>query len=224
MTVRVAVLGLGSFGGYIAGALYREGCDVLGVDRHPECVQALKDAMTQTVAGDVRDREVLQTLGVHEMDIAVVAMGDSVATSILLVQYLAKAGVPQIVAKATNEEHAEALESVGATLVSIPERDVAERLARHIVRPNVIDFVPLEEGYSVIELIVPDSFIGKTIADLHIRKKYGVAVLAVQFNGADEDAKPTVISSPHADFAFQAGQRMVLYGADADLARIRDIT
>ncbi len=223
MAVRVAVLGLGSFGGYMAQALYHEGCEVLGIDRNGDRVQALKDAMTQTARGDVRDREALQALGVHEVGIAVVAMGDSVATSILLVQHLAKLGIEQIVAKATSEEHAEALESVGATRVCFPERDAAARLARHIVRPNVLDYIRLEQGYSVIDLVVPASFAGKTIGEIGIRQKYGLSVLAVEAAGSDADAPPTITNSPHAEFTFEAGQRMLLYGADADLDRIRDV-
>lgn len=228
MAVRVAVLGLGAFGRYIAEALYHEGCEVLGVDQDAKLVQALKDTVSQTATADVGDRELLHTLGVHEVDIAVVAMADSVDTGILLVQHLAKLEVPQIVASANSEEHAEALGSVGATRVCFPERDAAQRLARHIVRPNVLDYVPLEEGYSIIDLVVPKAFVGKTIMELQIRQKYGLAVLAVQQPEAEPDAEPdarTVLAhSPAADFRFEAGQCMLLYGADTALERIRDVT
>lgn len=223
MATRIAVLGLGAFGQYLAEALYQQGCEVLGIDRNADLVQALKDEMTQTACLDVGDRDALKTLGIDEMDMAVVAMGSNVATSILLVQYLAKSDVPTIIAKAESEEHAEALLSVGATTVSFPERDAARRLAQHVIRPNVLDYFPVEEGYSIIEMVVPAAFTGKTLGDLHIRNEMGILVLAIQQAAEGEEATKTLASSPHADFRLERGHVMLLYGADADLERIREI-
>ena len=175
-----AIIGLGNFGYYLAKHLYRKGYEVLAVDIDPKQVQAVRDDVSQAIVADATDRSVIEALGVKDMDVAVVCIGSILSNSILATLTLKDIGVKRIYAKAITELHGRILYKVGADEVFFPEKDLAISLAERLHNPNMLDYLPFLEGYSIIELAPPRGFIGKSLKDLNLTNRFGVQVVAIK--------------------------------------------
>ena len=174
------IVGLGRFGTEAARRLYELGCEVLAIDRSTELVQQISSYVTQAVVGDARDKEVLKALGAKEFDCAIVAIGNSLGDSVLSTINLKELGVPYVVCKAYDETHRQVLLKLGANKVVIPEQEQANRLARNLSSPNVLDYIELSDAYGIIEVPAPAPWIGKSLKDLNVRAKLGVNIIAVK--------------------------------------------
>ena len=199
------VIGLGRFGSEAAIELTSLGCEVLAMDVRSELVQQISANVTHAVVADARDKEVLKALGVKDFECAIVAIGDDMAASVLAIMNLKELGIPHIVAKAYDETHRRVLEKLGADRVVIPEKEYADRLAKSLSSPNVLDYIELSEDYGIVEVPVPRIWQSKTLKELNIRAKLGVNILAVRRN-------EKFIVSPAADFQLLAGDIVVLLG------------
>ena len=177
------VIGLGLFGSSVARQLCALGAEVLAIDIHPELVQQISSDVTSAVVADARDADVLRALGAHECDGAVVAIGDDLAGSVLATMNLKELGVKHIVCKAHDEVHRKVLQKLGADKVVIPEKEVADKLARSLTSHNVLDFIELSNDYGIVEISAPKAWIGKSLKDLNIRAKLGVNVIAIPRHG-----------------------------------------
>ena len=217
--MKVAVIGLGLFGSNVAKALYERGHDVLVIDRRKELAQKAQEFSSKSVIADCTDKDVLRGLGIADMDFIVVGMGNNLSGSILVTMYLTELGVKNIIVKAINDDHRKILEKVGATQVVFPEREMAQKLARSITRPNVLDYLPLTEEYAVMEIIPPKSFVGKTLIDLQLRKKYGIQIIAIK-NAVTHDIN--VVISP--ERKIDPMDRLVLIGKQEEIERIKDLS
>jgi trk system potassium uptake protein TrkA len=166
---------------------------------------------------DVRDFHSLSSVVTSEFDEAIVSMGKSLESSILATLHLKKIGVKRIWAKATTEDHAAILKSVGASEIIFPERETARRLAAQLINPTLLDFVPLEEDYRVMDVAPPDSFYGHTLIDLDLRRRFGVFVLAIK------KLVPTrFVFMPLPDFVIKPSDIMVMIGKEQDLVSLRE--
>ena len=177
------VIGMGRFGTSVAERLYELGNEVLAIDTNPDKVQRMESKVTCAVVADVRDEEVLRSLGARSCDCAVVAIGSDLATCIIATLNLKDLGVPQVICKATDELRKKALEKVGADRVVIPERETGIKLAQAITSSSILDFIELSPDCGIAELQTPPEWCGKSIRELDIRAKYGVNVIAVRENG-----------------------------------------
>ena len=177
--VDVLVVGLGRFGGAVAETLTRLGSEVLAIDRDPRLVQDFSDRLTHAVEADSTDPEVLNQLGVKDFQHAVVAIGSDLEASILTVAALADIGIPNIWAKAITAAHGRILGRVGAHQVVFPERDMGERMA-HRVTGKMIDYIELDEGFSLAETTPPKALIGKTLEEYGVRDKHKVTVVCIR--------------------------------------------
>lgn len=210
------VVGLGRFGSETARQLSRLGCEVLAIDVKSELIQQIANDVTHAVVGDSRDKEVLRTLGVGEFDCAIIAIGDDLATSVLVTMNMKELGVPYLVCKAHDDTHRRVLEKLGANRVVIPEQENAARLARSLSSTNLLDYIELSEDYSIVELPVPRSWVGKTLKEVDVRAKLGVNILAVR-----RDSKMDV--SPASDFGFRDGDIIVVLGDTKALDTIQKL-
>ncbi len=199
------IIGLGRFGSEAAVSLSKQGCEVLAMDTNSDLVQQVSDRVTQAVVGDARDKEVLRALDAKAFDCAIVAIGDSLADSVLATMNLKELNVPYIVAKAHDETHSQVLKKLGADRVVIPEKENAARLAKSLSSTNVLDYIELSEDYGIIEIPAPASWLGKSLLELNVRAKVGVTVLAVKRN-------TEITVSPTADFRMQKGDTLVVLG------------
>ncbi len=177
---KFVVIGLGNFGHYLARSLFEEGKEVIGMDRNKERVQRLQEFCTYAVVGDATDKSILESVGIEKDDMAIVSLGDNISASVLVILYLKDLNVEHIHVKIISEDHGRALERIGATEVIFPERDLARKLAKSFSCPNVIDYLPLTDEYNISEIAPPKEFIGKTLAELKLRSKYEINILAVR--------------------------------------------
>lgn len=210
------VIGLGRFGTEVALRLYESGNEVMAIDNHGDLVQGISNRVTHAVAGDARDVGVLRALGVGSFDCAIVAIGGSLADSVLATMNLKELGVPKIVCKAHNETHRQVLQKLGADQVVIPEKENAARLAKNLVSPNVLEYIELSEEYGIIEVPAPKSWVGKTLIELNVRAKLGVNIIAIE-----RDGKINV--SPGANYPICEGDIMVILGDTAALHAVQKL-
>ena len=210
------VIGLGRFGLEVAAELCKQGCEVLAIDTGSEAVALVADAVTHAVVADGQDKEVLRTLGVGQMDCAIVAIGSDLAASVLVTMNLKELGVGHIICKAHDQVHRRVLEKLGADRVLIPEQDQAVRLARSLSRPNVLDYIELSEEYGIVEVPVPTSWEGKDLRQLNVRAKLGVNIIAFRRGGK-------IQVSPAADYRFCQGDFAVVLGDSQALKKVQKL-
>lgn len=210
------VIGLGRFGSEVSRRLCQLGCEVLAVDTDAELVQAISSDVTHAVVADGRDMGVLRALGAADFDCGIVAIGASLADSVLATMNLKELGVPKIVCKARDETYRQVLKKLGADQIVIPEQEQAYRLARSLSSQNVLDYIELSEDYGIIDLPAPDSWTGKNLRELNVRAKLGVNILAVK-----KENKINV--SPAAEYTICKGDIMVILGDTAALKAVQKL-
>ncbi|MBE9226600.1 TrkA family potassium uptake protein [Phormidium sp. LEGE 05292] len=210
-----AVIGLGRFGRAVCSSLYKMGYEVMGTDVDEKRVsQALTDQLlSHAVQLDSTEASALKESGIYEFDTVIVAIGNYLEESIITTLNLKEAGVPHVVAKASSEVHVKLLKRVGADHVIYPEHEAGCNLARALTKPNIIERFELDPENSIIELIIPDGFHGKTISELQLRNRYGVSILAVSQDGRFE-------INPTPNKRLEKGSAMVVIGSNKDINRL----
>ncbi|MEU8242328.1 TrkA family potassium uptake protein [Actinoplanes missouriensis] len=179
---RIAVLGLGRFGGSLALELTRQGWEVVGIDADPRAVQAHADDLAHAAVADTTDEEALRQLGVHELTNVVVGIGTDIQASIMTTSLLTDLGVPHILAKALSRQHATILRRVGAHHVVLPEHEAGERIA-HLVTGRILNFIQFDDDYVLAETPAPEVTVNRTLADAELRSTYGVTVMSIKRPG-----------------------------------------
>lgn len=210
------VVGLGRFGTEAAKRLCELGCEVLVIDRNSDLIQQISGDVTQAVVGDARDKEVLKALGVQDFECAIVAIGNSLGDSVLATLNLKELGVPYVVSKAYDETHRQVLQKLGANKVVIPEQEQANRLARNLSSPNVLDYIELSDEFGIIEVPAPTGWLGKSLKDLNVRAKLGVNIIAVKQG-------KRINVSPGADYEIVPGDVMVILGDTDALTAVQKL-
>ena len=215
---RFAVIGAGSFGYYVAKALYENKNEVIAIDRIKERVQVIEPHCTSAVVQDVTDIEALKGLGLDEMDAVIVSTGANIKPSILICFHLGRLGIKRIIAKAEDDDHGEILRQLGATEIIRPGMDMAQRLALRLTSPNILEFLPLEEEYTIAQVDPPPSFIGKSLVELNLRKRYEVNIIAVK-----KLVPERFVMVPHGDFTVKDSDILIMLGKESDLAQIKEL-
>lgn len=212
-----AIIGIGTFGHYLATHLYEKGHDVLAIDKNSHLIQEIKDSVSQAVVADATDEKTLESLSIKEMDAAVVCIGTDLSASILVTLKLKDVGVKRVFAKAITESHGRILHKVGALEVLFPEKDIAVSLAERLHNPSVLDYLPFLEGYSIIELVLPKSFVGRELKDLDLINKYGIQVLAVKKIVPDQ-----LNMIPTGQYVLEDGDILIILGPNDRLDLLRE--
>lgn len=210
------VVGLGRFGSEVARRLCELGCEVLAVDNHADLVQQISADVTHAVVADARDKDVLRALGAKEFDCAVVAIGGSLADSVLATMNLKELGIPKVVCKAHDDTHRQVLLKLGADQIVIPEQEQAVRLAKSLSSHNVLDYIELSDEYGIVEVPAPKSWVGKSLKELNVRAKLGLNILAVK-QGSEINV------SPAADYAISGADILVVLGSTAALEKVQKL-
>src|SRR4030042_5830890 len=146
---RVIVIGLGIFGFNIVKDLYENGIEVIAIDKNKEVIQKIRDFSTKAVLADGTDKEVIDSIGIQQDDVVIISFGEDLAASTLITLHLREMKVKHIIVKAPNEDHKRVLEKGGATEVIIPEREIADKVARSLTSPNVLHSIPLSDGDTI---------------------------------------------------------------------------
>ncbi|MCK9172880.1 TrkA family potassium uptake protein [Desulfuromonas thiophila] len=215
MKKRYCVIGLGSFGFHVAATLYADGHEVMAIDTDRDRIQAVRDHSSFALLADAANKAFLDGQGVREMDAVVVSTGERSHLSTLITLYLKELGVRRILVKAISEDHGRILEKIGATDIIYPEKDMARRIAHSLSSPNVLEFIPLAEDYSLSETAAPRSFIGKTLIDLDLRNKHGVTVIAIKDMLTDQ-----FIVAPSPTYLIKDSDVLILIGKTVAIDRL----
>lgn len=214
-----AIIGLSSFGFYIAKELSHRGHHILAIDIDEDKIDKVRAFVERAVIADAGDKDTLAGLGLAELDGVIVSMGEKIDASILVTLYLRELKVKKIIAKANTDDHGRILDIIGATQVVFPERDEALRLAHTLESDYFLDAITLSEGISIIEIAPPKIFIAKTLGQLDLRNRYGVSVLLIK-----EWLPEKVVLIPTADRVIKDSDTLVLLGKDEDLENIKEIS
>ncbi len=210
-----AVIGLGRFGRAVCSTLHGQGYDVLGVDSDMERVdQALSDRIVaHSRQLDSTQPAALKEAGILEQDTVIVAIGNYVQESIITTLNVKEGGVRHVIAKASSEIHEKLLKKVGADHVVFPEHDAGYNLARSLTKPGILERFELDPENSIVEVIVPEEFDNRTIAEIKLRARYGLNMLAFSQDGK-------FVINPDPITILRKGSAIVVIGANKDIDRL----
>lgn len=210
--MKCTVIGLGRFGYQLAVSLADKGTEVIAIDSSEEIIASIRDKVTQAVCLRVTDEESLLSLGIEDMDIVIVAMGEDFAQSILITALLKKhLNVKNVIARAVNKIHESILKLVGADRVVFPERDIGIKLANNLTF-SLIEFFQVTEKFAITEIIAPISFVGKTLSELNLRKTKQVSCISINKNDEIKLIGP--------DYVVQENDKLLFAGNNDKLANL----
>jgi trk system potassium uptake protein TrkA len=207
-----AVVGLGRFGRSVCETLHQSGHEVLGVDQDEKLVAEALAAkvVSNAIALDSTDVNALKEAGIFEFETVIVAIGNYLKESIVTSLNLKEGGVKYVVAKVSSQTHENILKRLGVDLIVFPEQEAGRDLAYRLTKPSIVDRFELDPEHSIVEMLVPENFDGKTLAELQLRKNYGVNLLAI---GSDDKFK----INPSPEERLSKGMIMVLIGSTCDI-------
>jgi trk system potassium uptake protein TrkA len=213
---RIVVFGLGIFGSELAAQLFKNGLEVIAIDKNREVIQRIKDHATKAILADASDKELLDSIGIRESDIAVISFGEDLTASTLLTLHLKELKLKQIIVKVPNDDHKRILQKLGASEAIIPEREMAAKVVRSIISPNVLEYLPISEDYTICELAPPSAFIGKTLAEIDLRKTHQIQVIAIR-----DVLSEKLQLVPRASAVIKDSDVLVIIGREVDIAKIK---
>ncbi|MBR2319727.1 MAG: TrkA family potassium uptake protein [Clostridia bacterium] len=175
-----AVFGLGRYGLATAKELAAAGAQVLAVDRDEQAVQSAAAFIPLVKCADVTDPAVLEMLGISNFDVVIIAMAEHMEACVMAVMLCKEAGVPTVIVKCASETHGRLLSRVGADQVVIPESESGVRMARNLLSSGFVDVMELSGEVSLIEVPVKTEWVGKSLIELNLRKRYAINVVALK--------------------------------------------
>ena len=192
-TKNFAVFGLGRYGMAVAKELVENAKEVVAVDINPKMVEEAAAYIPICKCADVTDLEVIKQLGIANMDVVIIAMANNLEASVMAALLCKEVGVKTVIAKCANEVHKKILSKVGVDKVVFPEHESGIRLAKNLLSSGFVDVIELSNDVSLIELEVKPEWVGKTLIELNLRKKYAINVIAIrQTDGLEINIDPTM--------------------------------
>ncbi|WP_312181251.1 TrkA family potassium uptake protein [Arthrobacter sp.] len=180
----VLVIGLGRFGSATAEQLVKQGREVLAIERDPELVQKAAGKLTHVVQADATNIDALKQLGAQDFSAAVVGVGTSIESSVLIAVNLVDLGIEHLWVKAITPAHGKILTRIGANHVIYPEADAGQRAA-HLVGGRMLDFIEFDDDFAIVKMYPPKETQGFTLRESNVRSKYGVTIVGVKSPGED---------------------------------------
>lgn len=215
--LRIVVLGLGNFGSAFARRVAEQpDVEILAVDRNRNATDEIAEHARNAVVADCTDLEVLEELDVGSADYVVISLGGEMDASILATLHARSLGAKNIYVKAVSDDHGRILDLIGATKIIHPEKEVAISLAEALGKPNVLDFIPLGEEYSIIEFEPSSKIVGKSLEELDFRNRFGVTVIGVkEYLTGERKMNPT------ADYVVGDDVSLMIMGKTDQLERLQ---
>lgn len=209
------IIGLGNFGKTLAITLSQSGHQVLAIDENESEIDELGDRMASAICGDATNESVLRSAGINNFDCCIVCLKDNMQDSILITLLLKEMGANKIVARATSERHRKVLAKLGADVVVFPEKDMGQKLALTLAKNDVLEYFNLSDKFSIAEIKVPKRWIGLSIRELEIRKKYGVNVIATCDN---DNENFEIFTNP--ERLFRVDEKIVIVGGNDSIEKL----
>lgn len=179
----VLLVGLGRFGRRVAEKLYEMNHQVMAIDWKEERVDAILPFVTNAQIGDSTNPDFLMALGIRNFDFCIVAIGDNFQSSLETTSLLKELGANLVVSRAASDVHAKFLLKNGADEIVFPEKQFAEWTAIRYSADHILDYIELDDEHAIFEVNVPAEWVGKTVGELDVRKKYSLNILAVKEDG-----------------------------------------
>ncbi len=202
--IAYGIIGLGRFGYALATELTASGAEILVLDKNEEKIREMRELTENAFVVRNLDKNTLMETGIQNCDVAIVCIGEQIATSILTTLNLVGLGIPKVVSKATSMEHGEILKKLGAEVV-YPEQDMAVRLAHRLETSKVLDYIQLSERLNISKMAVPAGIIGKTVLEVDLRGRFGLNIIAVENAGGLVDSVKPEYTFREGDILFVAG-------------------
>ena len=209
----ILIIGLGRFGRHMAQKFIENGHEVMGIDFNEDRADDAVGILQQILIGDATEERFMESLGVSNFDLAVIAIGENFQTVLEVTVLLKDLGCKYIVARATRDVHRKLLLRNGADYVVYAEREVAERLAIKFGADNIFDYLELTPEIGIYEIAVPEKWKGKSMVDLSIRTKYHVSVMATKKQGR-------IFPLPHPNHVFEEDESVMVMGTMDDIRNI----
>ncbi len=213
---QIVVFGLGRFGAAVAYTLSEMGHEVLAVDSHMDAINEISPYVTHAVQLNATDEAAFESLDVGSFDAAVVSIGENIRDSVLISMLCKEAGVKLVVSKANDELHAKVLKKVGVDRVVFAERDMGVRVAKSLIVPHLVDLVNIGGDYALAQITVPESWVDKTLAQLDVRRRWGVSIITVNRNGQ-------VNAALSADTRLLDGDQLLILGLQKDVEKVENL-
>ena len=208
----ILIIGLGRFGRHVARRLHEIGHQIMAVDNKEERVDAAMPYVTNALVGDGTRHDFIASLGVRDYDLCIVAIGDNFQSSLETTSLLKELGAKKVVARASRDVHAKFLLRNGADDVVYPEKQVAEWTAERYSSDLLFDYFSMGDGYAVMEIEIPSTWVGKKISDLDLRKRYNINILATK-----RDSKINMQISP--DLELTGKETLLVLGKDDEIQK-----
>jgi trk system potassium uptake protein TrkA len=221
-----AVFGLGVFGQSVARNLMKEGMEVLAIDNHESNIEAIKNAVTQAVILDSTREDALVAVDIGKVDCAIVCIGDDMEASILTALLLKKLEIPRIIARANSPAHRQILSLIGVDEIVSPEEEMGMRLSRRLSSTHILHHLDISEEHTIAEVIVGESFVGRTLSEMNLRSRFGVNIVGIKkkvphVNQSGENIfLEKYIDFPSPEDIFEDGDVLVMVGSERAISDV----
>ena len=216
--MKYIIIGIGNFGLALCEKLMLLGHEVVAVDKRMEKVDSIKDRVTLALAMDTTDKSAAESVPLRDADVVIVAIGEEEGPSLLTVAIMKELQVKRIVARTLSPVHSTILHAMGVQEIINPEEEAADRLARRLIIKGVIDSFYLSDRFNIVEIKVPDKYIGKTLHDIDVRHNHRVLVLTIirykKIRGAlgGESVKRSVLGVVDIQTVLEEDDILVMFG------------
>lgn len=208
----ILVIGLGRFGRHMAKKFSEQNNDVMAIDINEERINNVLSVVTNALIGDATNERFMETIGVRDFDLCVVAIGDNFQSSLETTALLKDLGAEFVLARASRDVHAKFLLRNGADDVIYTEKETAERLAVKYGSDNIFNYIELNDEYSIYEIAVPSSWLNKSILKVNVRSKYGISILATKQGN-------NIYPLPKPEHVFTDSESLMILGKNEDVSR-----
>ena len=208
----ILVIGLGRFGRHMAKKFSEQNNDVMAIDINEERINNVLSVVTNALIGDATNEQFMETIGVRDFDLCVVAIGDNFQSSLETTALLKDLGAKFILARASRDVHAKFLLRNGADDVIYTEKETAERLAVKYGSDNIFNYIELNDEYSIYEIAVPSSWLNKSKLKVNVRSKYGISILATKQGN-------NIFPLPKPEHVFTDSESLMILGKNEDVSR-----
>lgn len=208
----ILIIGLGRFGRHMAKKFSEQNNDVMAIDINEERINNVLSVVTNALIGDATNEQFMETIGVRDFDLCVVAIGNNFQSSLETTALLKDLGAKFVLARASRDVHAKFLLRNGADDVIYTEKETAERLAVKYGSDNIFNYIELNDEYSIYEIAVPSSWLNKSILKVNVRSKYGISILATKQGN-------NIYPLPKPEHVFTDSESLMILGKNEDVSR-----
>ncbi len=208
----ILIIGLGRFGRHMAKKFSEQNNDIMAIDINEERINNVLSVVTNALIGDATNERFMETIGVRDFDLCVVAIGDNFQSSLETTALLKDLGAKFVLARASRDVHAKFLLRNGADDVIYTEKETAERLAVKYGSDNIFNYIELNDEYSIYEIAVPSSWLNKSILKVNVRSKYGISILATKQGN-------NIFPLPKPEHVFTDSESLMILGKNEDVSR-----